>query len=107
MIPVGNGEGWTDNPWSAKIKEGRIYGRGSCDMKSGVASHILAVEFLKSAGIRPKGDVLIDVVIDEEVSDHGTLDTVIRGYTADAGILHECSASTRLCSSSAPSSSSG
>ena len=53
-------------------------------MKSGVASHILAVEFLKSAGIRPKGDVLIDVVIDEEVSDHGTLDTVIRGYTADA-----------------------
>ncbi len=52
VIPVGNGEGWSDNPWSAKIKEGRIYGRGSCDMKSGVASHILAVEFLKAAGIK-------------------------------------------------------
>src|SRR5499426_842914 len=77
VIPVGNGEGWSDNPWSAKIKEGRIYGRGSCDMKSGVASHILAVEFLKAAGIQLKGDVLIDVVIDEEVSGHGTLDTVI------------------------------
>src|SRR5215813_6878580 len=91
VIPVGNGEGWSDNPWSASIKEGRIYGRGSCDMKSGVASHILAVQFLKAAGVRLKGDVLIDVVIDEEVSGHGTLDTVIRGYTADAGISGETS----------------
>ena len=66
VIPVGNGEGWSDNPWSAKVKEGRIYGRGSCDMKSGVASHILAVELLKAAGMKLKGDVMIDIVIDEE-----------------------------------------
>src|SRR5262252_5241408 len=61
VIPVGNGEGWRDDPWSAKVKDGRIYGRGSCDMKSGVASHILAVELLKSADIRLKGDVLVDI----------------------------------------------
>jgi acetylornithine deacetylase len=91
VIPVGNGEGWSDNPWSAKVKDGRLYGRGSCDMKSGVASHILAVDFLKNAGFRLKGDVLINIVIDEEVSGHGTLDTVIRGYTADAGISGETS----------------
>lgn len=91
VIPVGNGEGWSDNPWSAKIENGRIYGRGSCDMKSGVASHILAVEYLKQAGVKLKGDVHINVVIDEEVSGHGTLDTVIRGYTADAGISGETS----------------
>src|SRR5829696_1265170 len=91
VIPVGNGEGWSDNPWSASIKDGRIYGRGSADMKSGVASHILAVEFLKSAGVRLKGDVYINVVIDEEVSGHGTLDTVIRGYKAEAGISGETS----------------
>ncbi|RUM95080.1 ArgE/DapE family deacylase, partial [Pseudaminobacter arsenicus] len=91
VIPVGNGEGWSDNPWSAKIENGRIYGRGSCDMKSGVASHILAVEFLKAAGVKLKGDVYINVVIDEEVSGHGTLDTVIRGYRADAGISGETS----------------
>ncbi len=91
VIPVGNGEGWSDNPWSAKIKDGLLYGRGSCDMKSGVASHILAVEFLKAAGVKLAGDVLINVVIDEEVSGHGTLDTVIRGYTADAGISGETS----------------
>jgi acetylornithine deacetylase len=91
VIPVGNGEGWSDNPWSAKIENGRVYGRGSCDMKSGVASHILAVEYLKQAGVKLKGDVYINVVIDEEVSGHGTLDTVIRGYKADAGISGETS----------------
>ncbi len=91
VIPVGNGEGWSENPWSASVKDGRIYGRGSCDMKSGVASHILAVQYLKELGLTPKGDVMINVVIDEEVSGHGTLDTVIRGYKADAGISGETS----------------
>jgi len=91
VIPVGKGEGWSDDPWSAKIKNGRIYGRGSCDMKSGVASHVMAVESILAAGGRPRGDVHINVVVDEEVSGHGTLDTVIRGYKADAGISGETS----------------
>jgi acetylornithine deacetylase len=91
VIPVGGGEGWSDDPWSAKIKNGRIYGRGSADMKSGVASHIMAVECLLAAGVKTKGDVYINVVVDEEVSGHGTLDTVIRGYQADAGISGETS----------------
>jgi acetylornithine deacetylase len=89
VIPVG--EGWSDDPWSATIRDGRIYGRGSADMKSGVASHIMAVELVKAAGLKLKGDVLINVVVDEEVSGHGTLDTVIRGYRADAGISGETS----------------
>jgi acetylornithine deacetylase len=91
VIPVNDGVGWSDDPWSARIKDGRVYGRGSCDMKSGVASHILAVQYLKEAGLRTKGDVYINVVVDEEVSGHGTLDTVIRGYHADAGISGETS----------------
>jgi acetylornithine deacetylase len=90
VIPVAGGT-WSDDPWSGKIKNGRVYGRGSCDMKSGVASHIMAVECLLAAGARPKGDVHINVVVDEEVSGHGTLDTVIRGYKADAGISGETS----------------
>jgi acetylornithine deacetylase len=89
VIPVG--EGWSDDPWSATVRDRRIYGRGSADMKSGVASHIVAVELIKAAGLKLKGDVLINVVVDEEVSGHGTLDTVIRGYRADAGISGETS----------------
>src|ERR1700758_2489849 len=91
VIPVGGGEGWSDDPWSATIKNGRIYGRGSADMKSGVASHIMAVECLLAAGLKTKGDVYINVVVDEEVSARGTLDTVIRGSKADAGISGETS----------------
>jgi len=90
VIPVAGGT-WSDDPWSGKIKNGRIYGRGSADMKSGVASHIMAVECLRAAGTKPKGDVHINIVVDEEVSGHGTLDTVIRGYKADAGISGETS----------------
>lgn len=90
VIPVAR-EGWTDDPWSATIRDGRIYGRGSADMKSGVASHIMAVEDLLAAGLRPQGDVYINIVVDEEVTGHGTLDTVIRGYKADAGISGETS----------------
>ena len=90
VIPVA-GEGWSDDPWSATIRDGRIYGRGSADMKSGVASHIMAVAFLQQAGVRLRGDVLLDIVVDEEVSGHGTLDTVARGYHADAGISGETS----------------
>src|SRR5436190_3482376 len=90
VIPVAGGT-WSDDPWSGKIKNGRINGRGSADMKSGVASHIMAVQCLLAAGAKPKGDVHINIVIDEEVSGHGTLDTVIRGYKADAGISGETS----------------
>ena len=43
------GAGWTDNPLVGDHANGRVYGRGSADMKSGVASHIMAVEFLLAA----------------------------------------------------------
>src|ERR1700733_11511090 len=91
VIPVGAGESWSDDPWSGRIKNGRIYGRGSCDMKRGVPSQILAVQYLTDLPLPPKGAVMINVVIDEEVGGHGTLDTVIRGYKADAGISGETS----------------
>lgn len=91
VIPIGNREAWSDDPWSGAIRDGRLYGRGAADMKSGVASHVMAVQGLMAAGLRPKGDVYINIVIDEEVSGHGTLDTVIRGYKADAGISGETS----------------
>lgn len=91
VIPAGPLESWTNDPWSATIRDNRIYGRGACDMKSGVASGVLALECIQDVGIKLKGDVLINIVVDEEVSGHGTLDTVLRGYMADAGISGETS----------------
>jgi acetylornithine deacetylase len=91
VIPIGRKEGWSVDPWAAEVRDGNIYGRGAADMKSGVATHIMAVECMLKAGLKPKGDIYINLVIDEEVSGHGTLDTVIRGYKADAGISGETS----------------
>ncbi len=91
VIPEGPRESWTDDPWAAKIRDNRIYGRGSSDMKSGVSSQILAVQYIEEAGIKLKGDVLVNLVVDEEISGHGTLDTVLRGYKADAAISGETS----------------
>ncbi len=90
-VPNGPRDAWERDPLSAALVDGRIYGRGASDMKSGVAAIITAAECFMAAGLKPKGDVILDFVVDEELSGHGTLDTILRGYTADAGICCETS----------------
>ena len=90
-VPNGPLDAWEHGPLSADIENGRLYGRGASDMKSGVAAIIMAAKCFMAAGLKPKGDVVLDFVVDEELSGHGTLDTILRGYTADAGICCETS----------------
>jgi acetylornithine deacetylase len=90
-VPNGPADAWEHGPLSADVADGRLYGRGASDMKSGVAAIIMAAKCFMDAGLKPKGDVILDFVVDEELSGHGTLDTILRGYTADAGICCETS----------------
>jgi acetylornithine deacetylase len=83
------GAGWTVDPFAAVRKDGRIYGRGTVDMKGGIAAMIAAVEAVLGAGLRPRGDVIVGTVVDEEAGGMGTLDFTARGYRADAAILTE------------------
>ena len=53
-------------PWSGKIQDGFLYGRGSCDMKGGDAGVMMAVLFLKKMGFDPKGSVALTWMCDEE-----------------------------------------
>lgn len=77
-------------PFSGKVSEGNIYGRGTFDMKGGLAAGFMAVKFLKEFGIKLKGDVILEGVVDEEYGGaNGTLATILRGYTADAAIIPE------------------
>lgn len=80
---------WKHDPWGAVIEDGRLYGRGACDMKGGIASHIMAVKILLDEGIRLKGDLIIESPIEEEGPGTGTLACQARGYRADAGIVTE------------------
>jgi acetylornithine deacetylase len=76
------------NPFAAEEKDGKIYGRGALDMKSGVAALIMAVQSIIEAGIKLKGDVILTLVADEEYASIGT-ETVVDEYTADAAIICE------------------
>ncbi|MFC2028818.1 ArgE/DapE family deacylase [Chloroflexota bacterium] len=83
---------WTvTKPFSSILSNNRIYGRGSTDMKGGIASAIIALKALLNAGYKPKGDVIIETVSGEETmnTDIGTGAVIKRGYRADAGIVME------------------
>ncbi len=82
---------WSHDPWAAEIAEGRIYGRGSSDMKAGLAAMTMALKIVLKIGLFPKGDVMMEYTVDEELSGNGTLACILRGYKADAGISCETS----------------
>ena len=82
---------WQFNPLSGEVRDGKILGRGSSDMKGGLAAMTMALKTLLDIGLRPRGSVILEYVIDEEMSGLGTLACVVRGYKADAGISLETS----------------
>ncbi len=63
---VETGEGWSHDPFAAELIDGKIYGRGACDMKGGLAASIIAVEALIASGIELKGAIEISGTADEE-----------------------------------------
>ena len=82
---------WTvTEPFSALVKDGRIYGRGTADMKGGVACAVTAVKMLRERGFVPKGDIILETVVDEEYAGaNGTLAGRMKGYNADFAINME------------------
>jgi acetylornithine deacetylase len=82
-------ERWTSDPFAAEVRDGKLYGRGSCDMKGGVAAMVLAFEVLASMGMELSGDLLVATNTDEESSGAGSVALVEHGLKADAGIVTE------------------
>lgn len=89
VVPAGNAKAWDGGPWSGELRNGRVYGRGSCDMKGGLVSGITAIAALLQLEVQFRGDVYLQSVIGEETGGVGTLATVLRGYRADAAIVLE------------------
>jgi acetylornithine deacetylase len=82
-------DAWTSDPFAAEVRDGRLYGRGSCDMKGGIAAMVFAVETLAALGVRLRGDMIVATNTDEESSGAGGSALVERGLRADAGIVTE------------------
>ncbi len=89
VVPAVPEELWAHNPWDPTVSDGRMYGRGTADMKAGLGSMIWAVECIQRAGIDLLGDVQVHSTIDEEFGNTGALCVVDRGYRADGCIVTE------------------
>ncbi|ODN71824.1 M20 family metallopeptidase [Methylobrevis pamukkalensis] len=89
VVPPGAAEHWKSDPFVPVVEDGFVRGRGTIDMKGGVASMLMAVEFLKEAGVPLAGDIVFTTVVDEEIGGMGSLAMVDRGFSADAGIMTE------------------
>lgn len=83
------GSDWTVDPFGGELIDGKIYGRGTTDMKGGVAAMIMAVKAILSSGIKPLGTIKVGTLADEEAGGMGTLAFVDKGYRADACIMTE------------------
>ena len=85
---------WTRDPFGAEIEGGLMYGRGTSDMKGGAMAALMALTYLREAGVTLRGDVIFESVVNEEHAGNGTLDLVGRGVLADAAICLEPTSNT-------------
>lgn len=81
-VPIGDQNKWTVDPLGGECRNGRIYGRGSTDCKSGIAAMIIAAEAIWKADIELRGDIILALVAGEEsLSENGT------GYLLNEGLI--------------------
>jgi succinyl-diaminopimelate desuccinylase len=85
------GLGWTTDPFGGELREGRIYGRGACDMKAGLAVNLLTAKALSIAGLAWRGRLRLCFVCDEEGMMIGIKDFIRRGHAdgVDACLVPE------------------
>ncbi|HBM59444.1 MAG TPA: succinyl-diaminopimelate desuccinylase, partial [Citreicella sp.] len=83
VVPVGDAAAWTADPFGAEIRDGVMYGRGTTDMKSGVAAFVAAaVDFVRSTP--PEGAVILTLTGDEE-GDASDGTVALLDWMAEAG----------------------
>jgi succinyl-diaminopimelate desuccinylase len=95
-VPIGNPDYWRVDPLGGEIKEGRIYGRGSGDMKGAIASAMVAAQAIQEAGVELRGNLHIHAVADEEYfGRYGSKYLCEKGYVKNMhmGIVGEGSTS--------------
>lgn len=83
VVSEGDRSLWTHEPFGAEIADGKLYGRGSCDMKAGLAINLLVTKALKDSGLPFKGKIKLGIVCDEEGMMIGIKDFIKKGHADD------------------------
>jgi acetylornithine deacetylase len=90
VVPVGELALWPDgDPFSARVSDGIMWGRGTCDMKGGLAAIIGAVAAIASTGINLRKPLAVHTVVGEEDGGLGAFGTLKRGHTGEACLIAE------------------
>ena len=89
VVPAGDESNWRFPAWQGTVADGRVYGRGSVDMKGGLCCALFAAKAIRDAGARLKGRLIVESVSGEEDGGLGTLAAVLRGYRADGAVIVE------------------
>ena len=88
-VPVGSAP-WTRHPFGGEVDGNRLYGRGSNDMKAGIAANLFVAEALTALGLQLAGDLTFESVVDEEFGGvNGTLAGRLMGFNADGAVISE------------------
>ncbi|MEM7042147.1 MAG: acetylornithine deacetylase/succinyl-diaminopimelate desuccinylase family protein [Pseudomonadota bacterium] len=96
------GLGWSEDPFGGAVRDGRVYGRGSCDMKGGIAASVIALEAILTEGIPFDGAIEISGTVDEESGGFaGVAHLAHQGFFSkprvDHVIIPECLNVDRIC----------
>ena len=100
VVPAG--EDWSYAPYDPVVEDGRVYGRGTSDMKSGIVASLFAVDALEAAGVDLRGSVTQSMTVDEETGGFTGLGYLVdEGYVSrdntDYCVYTECFDSSRVC----------
>ena len=83
------GKAWSLDPFKGEVRDGKVYGRGACDMKGGLAASIVAVEALIDSGEKLPGALEISGTVDEESGGYGGVHYLAeRGYFSPPRVDH-------------------
>ena len=91
VVPAGDPDAWSVDPYVGVVRDGRLYGRGSADVKTGLAIAMLVARDLADEieSDEIAGSLVVQAPMGEETADPGTLTLLDRGYDGDLGIVIE------------------
>lgn len=100
VVPAG--EDWDRDPYDPVVEDGRVYGRGASDMKSGIVASLFAVDALEAAGVVPRGSITQSMTVDEETGGFTGLGYLVNeGYVDESNtdycVYTECFDASRVC----------